>query len=217
MHCPQCGHSNDDEYAFCKKCGASLGRDDAESAPATRPPVIESPSPHAEVSAATPAGPYASTAAMTPTASAPAGQATEYAGFWWRFLAMFIDGFVTAVPNFFISFAAQMVGVFAVLGSGQNEDVAAVVGGIFGLLGALLTVLISWLYEAGMVSSRYQATLGKMAVGIVVTDMNGGRISFGRATGRYFGKLLSAATLFIGYLMQPFTDRRQTLHDMLAG
>jgi uncharacterized RDD family membrane protein YckC len=55
-----------------------------------------------------------------------------------------------------------------------------------------------------------------MAVGIVVTDMNGGRVSFGRATGRYFGKILSSITLFIGYLMQPFTERRQTLHDMLA-
>ena len=68
-----------------------------------------------------------------------------------------------------------------------------------------------------MVSSSYQATLGKMVVGIVVTDMQGQRISFWRATGRLFGKQLSAIPLWAGYLMQPFSEKRQALHDMMAG
>ena len=67
-----------------------------------------------------------------------------------------------------------------------------------------------------MVSSPTQATLGKMACGIRVTDLNGGRISFGWATGRYFGKLISSLILCIGYLMCIWTSRRQCLHDLLA-
>ena len=61
------------------------------------------------------------------------------------------------------------------------------------------------------------ATPGKMACGIKVTDLDGRRISFGRATGRFFGKILSTLILLIGFLMQPFTARKQALHDILAG
>ena len=67
-----------------------------------------------------------------------------------------------------------------------------------------------------LVSSSRQATVGKIAVGIVVTDEQGRRISFLRATGRWFGKYLSGF-LLIGYLIQPFTAKRQTLHDIMAG
>ncbi|HXM59013.1 MAG TPA: RDD family protein, partial [Candidatus Dormibacteraeota bacterium] len=52
---------------------------------------------------------------------------------------------------------------------------------------------------------------------LVVTDLYGRRVSFGRATGRYFGKIVSALVLFVGYLMIPFSDRRQALHDLMAG
>lgn len=68
-----------------------------------------------------------------------------------------------------------------------------------------------------MESSAKQATLGKMAVGIVVTDMNGGRISFGNATGRFFGKILSGLIIYVGFIMVAFTDKKQGLHDMMAG
>jgi uncharacterized RDD family membrane protein YckC len=79
------------------------------------------------------------------------------------------------------------------------------------------SIALQWLYEAFMTSSSKQATLGKMAMGVVVTDLAGNRISFGRATGRFFGKLLSGIILMIGYLMQPFTEKKQALHDILAG
>jgi uncharacterized RDD family membrane protein YckC len=46
--------------------------------------------------------------------------------------------------------------------------------------------------------------------------MNGARISFGNATGRYFGKILSGLILYVGYLMVAFTDKKQGLHDMMA-
>jgi uncharacterized RDD family membrane protein YckC len=68
-----------------------------------------------------------------------------------------------------------------------------------------------------MESSRYQASLGKMALGIVVTDLSGQRISFGRATGRHFAKIISKITIYIGYMMAGWTQQKQALHDMIAG
>jgi uncharacterized RDD family membrane protein YckC/energy-coupling factor transporter ATP-binding protein EcfA2 len=83
-----------------------------------------------------------------------------------------------------------------------------------------LTILaifpLDWLYQATMTSSRQRATLGKMAVGIVVTDMEGNRLSFRRATIRYLARTLSYVSLGSGFLMQPFTSRKQTLHDLIA-
>jgi uncharacterized RDD family membrane protein YckC len=49
-----------------------------------------------------------------------------------------------------------------------------------------------------------------------VTDAQGNRIRFGRATGRYFGKILSGLILYIGFMMAGCTPRKQALHDMLA-
>jgi uncharacterized RDD family membrane protein YckC len=82
---------------------------------------------------------------------------------------------------------------------------------------AVMAGLGVWLYEALMTSSSKQGTLGKMAFGMKVTDMSGARISFGRSTGRFFAKILSGMILNIGYIMAGFTDRKQALHDMIAG
>src|SRR5208282_6521696 len=81
----------------------------------------------------------------------------------------------------------------------------------------LLVLFGSWLYEALMESSSYQATLGKMIFGMKVTDLYGNRISFGRATGRHFAKILSGMILCIGFIMVGLTERKQGLHDLLAG
>ena len=56
-----------------------------------------------------------------------------------------------------------------------------------------------------------------MALGMKVTDLAGNRISFLRATGRYFAKIISALILFIGFIMVAFTEKKQGLHDMIAG
>ena len=82
---------------------------------------------------------------------------------------------------------------------------------------AVLTIAASWLYEALMESSSYQATLGKMIFGMKVTDLYGNRISFARATGRHFAKILSGMILCIGFIMVGFTERKQGLHDLIAG
>ena len=91
---------------------------------------------------------------------------------------------------------------------------------LFGLLflAATASLLLTWLYHALMESSEWQATLGKKVLGLVVTDMAGRRVSFGRATGRHFAKIITnMVPAFIGYIMAGFTERKQALHDMIAG
>ena len=77
--------------------------------------------------------------------------------------------------------------------------------------------VIGLLYFIGMEGSPKQATLGKMAVSIVVTDVHGERITYNRATGRHLAKFISAVVLLIGFLMVAWTERKQGLHDMIAG
>lgn len=74
-----------------------------------------------------------------------------------------------------------------------------------------------WLYNALLHASRWQATVGKRAMGVIVTDLEGNRISFGKASLRFLGKLVSTFIFFLGYLPAAFTSRRQALHDMIGG
>ena len=81
----------------------------------------------------------------------------------------------------------------------------------------IVSTIIVWLYFTIMESYSKQATLGKMALGLIVTDMEGRRISLPRATGRHFGKIVSMMTIFIGFILAGITPRKQALHDMIAG
>ena len=125
----------------------------------------------------------------------------EYAGFWIRFAAAFIDGIILLIPNSLLQYA--MAESIAEMGTGLA-------------LYYLITISFSWLYYAGMESSSNQATLGKMVVGLKVTNMEGEPISFMNATGRYFAKIISAIILMIGYIMAAFNPKKQALHDQLA-
>src|SRR6266480_1886396 len=81
-----------------------------------------------------------------------------------------------------------------------------------------VSLLLTWLYHAVLESSEWQATVGKRVLGLVVTDMAGQRVSFGRSTGRHFGKIITnLVPVLIGYLMAGFTEKKQALHDMIAG
>ena len=133
-----------------------------------------------------------------------------YANFGWRFLAWLLDTIITSVGGGIVGF---ILGAFIGLSMGntpQMRSTAETAGQISG-------VIIGWLYFAIMESSKTQATLGKMACGMVVTDLNGNPISFGRATGRFFGKYISAIIVGIGFLMNIWTEKSQTLHDIMAG
>ncbi len=144
------------------------------------------------------------------------GTAT-YAGFWLRFVAIIIDLIITTVANYAVQIPLMLVlGVTGGggMGGGGRPGPVIYIGMLFSWL---VSVSIPWLYFAYMESSAKQATLGKMALGLTVTDLQGQRLSFGRATGRYFGKVLSGLILCIGYMMAGWTERKQALHDMMAG
>lgn len=135
----------------------------------------------------------------------------QYGGFWRRVGAYIIDIIIMAV-------AMGVIGSIIGLNMGYNaaydlETGAAAGGG----MANIISLAIGIAYFAGMESSSMQATLGKKALGMVVTDTAGNRISFARALGRYFAKILSAIILCIGFIMVAFTDKKQGLHDMIAG
>jgi uncharacterized RDD family membrane protein YckC len=134
-------------------------------------------------------------------------------GFWWRFLAYIIDGILL---NIIMSVWGSIMGVGFLSMAGMGLDEPSVSSGMLALT-MIVSFLINWLYFAVLESSNLQGTLGKRAVGLIVTDNNGTRISFLRATGRYFAKILSSLILFIGFIMVAFTDRKRGLHDMIAG
>jgi uncharacterized RDD family membrane protein YckC len=140
---------------------------------------------------------------------------THYAGFWIRFVAAFIDGIIVGVANAIIS---AIFGISRVMPS-ANADPLANLSIIMASAGKGLIVgaVISFLYAAFLESSEKQATLGKMIVGIKVTDSNLQRISFGQAAARHFSKYISGLILCIGYIMAGFTDKKRALHDMIAG
>jgi uncharacterized RDD family membrane protein YckC len=128
----------------------------------------------------------------------------NFAGFWIRVLAYIIDIIPLAI-----------IGVLLAFASGDpliDTDPNAPVYGISDLLGLVIGIA----YFVGFESSSYQATPGKMALGLIVTDSDGRRISPMRAVGRYFAKILSGLILMIGFIMVAFTDRKQGLHDMIA-
>tara|TARA_B110000263_G_scaffold39430_1_gene31086 strand:- start:1237 stop:1629 length:393 start_codon:yes stop_codon:yes gene_type:complete len=80
-----------------------------------------------------------------------------------------------------------------------------------------LGVLYGWLYSALLESSQYQGGLGKIAMGIIVTDDKYQRIDFTTATGRHFSRILSSLILFIGFLMMFWNDKNKCLHDKMVG
>jgi uncharacterized RDD family membrane protein YckC len=197
LFCNKCGVANAPGAQFCSNCGAAMNSA-AVAAPVSAAGTLP---PQAAAYAAAPSYPAVSTGA-------------RYGGFWIRVVAAIIDAIIVRV----------VVAPIGIMFGGMNW-LAGMGGGLphmgVALLGSGITFLLvvagGWLYEAFLESSSYQATLGKMIFGMKVTDLQGNRISFARATGRHFAKILSTMILFIGFIMVGFTERKQGLHDMLAG
>lgn len=136
----------------------------------------------------------------------------EYADFKERFVAWWVDGLLTLFATAMVAGAISNAinkhyGIYL---TNWDDQIAADVTKL------VVAVLIGWVYEALQECSVYQATLGKRLVAIKVTDTQGRRISFGRATTRYFAKFLSLISVY-GYFACLVTERRQALHDLLAG
>ncbi len=142
----------------------------------------------------------------------------DYGGFLLRLVAYIIDSLIFAVAYFILAalFMGPKIAKYADFDGDASPEEIMTMFNDFIILPLLLAVL-QWLYFALMESSANQATLGKMAVGIKVTDLNGDPISFMKATGRHFAKIISGLIMLIGYIMVIFTEKRQGLHDILAG
>ena len=199
MFCSRCGLRVEEGTRFCQSCGQEVG-------------VASAGSP------ATIGGPPASY-----TQTAPASAVLPFAGFWERFAAYLSDAWSLTIPLGIVVLALLFaLGGFAMLRrlapTNPPDPYAGALAApiVLGLLFGYL--VLTWLYFAGMESSERQATFGKSVMALRVTNLDGRRISFGHATGRFFAKIVSGMIPFlIGYIMAGFTARKQALHDLIAG
>lgn len=191
MYCSKCGAMMADGTTFCSACGQAFSS--------------------------------ATVIARPMSAQVTAAPRVEYGGFWLRFLAYLIDGAViligiciVAIPLVFLTGLGAYLSHINPEEDWNENGAGAIIAALFFL--ATASLVVTWLYHALMECSEWQATVGKKALGLVVTDMEGRRVSFGRATGRHFAKIVTnMIPLFIGFIMAGFTDKKQALHDMISG
>ena len=201
MYCSKCGAVLAADAAFCVSCGSPVVR--GALASVTGLPVPGN----------------VGVAGFSTTRS------VTYAGFWLRFVACLIDGvilgvaiFALVIPLLFLTGLAATLERLPHHLDGQISPTAIAAIVLLALTFVAVAVLLKWLYFAYLESGEKQATWGKQALGLYVTDGAAERISFGRASGRFFAKIISGMIpLGIGYIMAGFTERKQALHDMIAG
>ncbi len=211
MFCSKCGNNLAPNVAVCPSCGTPV------QTPQVPGPLPGSPS---QPSYGTPQ--FTSPAAATVSPHWLPTPTRSYAGFWLRLVAHLIDSVIVGgVLICLLIPLAMATGIGAGLhrlepGEPPNPAIVmAFLGSIWILI--VLGVAGSWLYYAYCESCEWQATVGKKVLNLVVTDLNGTRISFGRASGRYFAKIVTSMIPFgIGYMLAGFTEKKQALHDMIA-
>lgn len=224
MFCTRCGAAVSEGTAFCTSCGSPMQANQPAPPPAYQPP------PQDYQTAPTPplAPPEIPEWPQPPQALAPfpeqvAAPRFPYARWWPRFVAYLLDSLILgAVALVIAGIVFLLIGGSALIsGSETPQDFGAALGAAAILLivfAYLALIVVMWLYFAKMESSEKQATIGKKALGIYVTDLNGQRLSFGRASGRFFAKIVTGLIpLSIGWIMADFTEKEQALHDKIAG
>jgi uncharacterized RDD family membrane protein YckC len=137
----------------------------------------------------------------------------NYAGFWIRFAAKFIDGILMSVVQAIIQFGLGMVMALSSRGASPDDAGAAVIA--LAVLVMVLSLGVQALYY-GLMVGKYGATLGKMACGLKVVMPDGSPVSMPRSFGRYFAEILSSLTICIGYIIAAFDDEKRALHDHIA-
>jgi uncharacterized RDD family membrane protein YckC len=209
VYCSKCGVNLSAGAAFCGTCGTPTGTPAVAIARPSSPPSYVGGSSHAA---------YADPAGLV------VSRGFSYAGFWLRLVAFLIDGGimilaggVLLVPLFILTgVGTRLNGLGDRHGQPDPSIVIALVGMIVVYAGVL--ILMQWLYHAYLESGERQGTWGKQLMGVYVTDLMGNPITFGHASGRFFAKIVTGMIpLGIGYIMAGFTERKQALHDMIAG
>ncbi len=141
-----------------------------------------------------------------------------YGGFWLRFVARFIDGAIMLVANQIVNGLLGLVffSRFIWLGEPAQPDpgqLALYFAYTFGSLAVNLGLGLAfdWFFV-----SRYQATPGKLALGLKIVRADGSRLTTGRIIGRHFAEMISYIILAIGYMMAGWDDEKRALHDLIC-
>lgn len=165
------------------------------------------------------ASPYAPpSAAVTQHSNYVAGSDVVYAGFWRRWAAWMVDTLLVTMANYAVLMIVVMGFGFGFGAFNTPSNPGQLGASQIGMMIAIYVTgpTLSALYYVFQESSEAQATLGKRLFGIKVTDADGHRLSRKHALGRWASHLLCYVTIYIGYLVIAFTDRKQGLHDMAA-
>jgi uncharacterized RDD family membrane protein YckC len=211
MFCSSCGAAVKEGAAFCGSCGKpmigySVGQASTESVASGAPAAVRAPS---------------------QPGALPTRDTGLYAGFWLRLVADIIDNILLGIPYGLLAVMifASAVPILRDLAASTNPNpllLVSLLGSRIVLL-TLLHLLGTWLYWSLLESSSWQATLGKKALGLYVTDLAGSRVSFGKASGRFFAgrgisyvPSLGGLYYLIDCIMAGVTDKKQALHDTIA-
>ncbi len=154
---------------------------------------------------------------------------TNYAGFWKRFLAWILDKIILGTINWII--LAPVLATLGITATGEFPpfrdimenpdayDIASFIALVTAMVGISMVVktVISILYHSFFESSKFQGSIGKIALSIIVTDISGEKLDFTKALVRNLSKIITNFTFGIGYIMAGFTEKKQALHDIIAG
>jgi uncharacterized RDD family membrane protein YckC len=203
--CPKCGELNTRGTWNCWACNEPLQSHPTQAQPAAP---VGTPVEPAH-------GPAAPGYGYRDPATVFAQPVLSYVGFWPRFLALFIDNIILQVAAYIVTFAIMIP--LGIVGAATGGEEGMSTGLSIGQLIAFApTLVMGWLYFAWMDSSPHQGTLGKIVMGIKITDLEGQRIGFGQATWRYFAKIISTIVCYLGLLAVAWDPRHQGWHDHLA-
>jgi uncharacterized RDD family membrane protein YckC len=204
LTCENCGKELPDGVSFCAHCGTpvSVARIGPVYVPAAPPAVEQVSVPQQQF-------------------ALPQSRPT-YAGFLLRAVSSFIDRIILSFIFGIIS--SFRPAVFLILPDPNTQNVAPATFQEFLMSiphptpeGFLVLLVLMWVYYAGFESSAWQATPGKKLLRLYVTDVSGRRVTFSRATFHNMGRMISEMTFWVGYIPAAFTEKKQALHDMIAG
>lgn len=139
-----------------------------------------------------------------------------HAGLWKRLFASILDYFIIYVLAMTLAFLKIMFDMLVGMGKTLILLDSRAFEIIYASVRLAAGISVPWLYYAILESSKLQGTFGKKALGIIVVDQNYERVSFGRATGRFWSRILSFLTIYVGYIMTAFTKKKQALHDIIV-
>jgi uncharacterized RDD family membrane protein YckC len=197
MFCSRCGVSVPEGSAFCGSCGLPATGSNIASPPAGVGGAVVAP------------------------VGMVAADGRNYAGFWLRFVAVVIDRLILGIPLAPVTFLLIASALPDLMHMRYPMVIVSILPRIMLIL--FIYLMSSWLYWALLESSAWQATLGKKALGLYVTDLAGNRPTFGRASGRFFAgrgiamiPSLGGLYYLLDCIMAGFTEKKQALHDMIA-